>query len=59
MADQRDVVDLQELKDEVEAQQKEQYDWTFANGRRYASSQLGHYYMPNDEPEIQRLNQQH
>ncbi|PIA99950.1 hypothetical protein CB0940_02264 [Cercospora beticola] len=35
------------------------YEWTYLNGRRYASSSLGHYYMPNDEPEIQRLNEQH
>lgn len=35
------------------------YDWTYENGRRYASTELGHYYMPNDEPEIQRLNEQH
>lgn len=35
------------------------YNFTYENGRRYASTELGHYYMPNDEPEIQRLNQQH
>ncbi|KAM3413477.1 hypothetical protein BST61_g11599 [Cercospora zeina] len=35
------------------------YEWTYLNGRRYASSSLGHYFMPNDEPEIQRLNEQH
>ncbi|KAF2206230.1 hypothetical protein CERZMDRAFT_115866 [Cercospora zeae-maydis SCOH1-5] len=35
------------------------YEWTYLNGRRYASNSLGHYFMPNDEPEIQRLNEQH
>ncbi|GAB7359931.1 hypothetical protein MBLNU230_g7457t1 [Neophaeotheca triangularis] len=35
------------------------YTWSYANGRRYASQDLGHYYMPADEPEIQRLNEQH
>lgn len=35
------------------------YTFTYQNGRRYASTELGHYYMPNDEPEIQRLNEQH
>ena len=44
---------------EVESQQGLSYTWTYENGRRYASTDLGNYYMPNDEPEIQRLNQQH
>lgn len=59
MSDKREILDLDELKKTAERQQEEHYDWKFANGRRYASSQLGHYYMPNDGPEIQRLNEQH
>lgn len=35
------------------------YKWTYENGRRYAFAQLGHYYMLNDDPETQRLNEQH
>lgn len=43
----------------MEAEKDQAYEWNYQNGRRYASSELGHYYMPNDEPEIQRLNEQH
>ncbi|QIW96425.1 hypothetical protein AMS68_001943 [Peltaster fructicola] len=48
-----------QLDKDVRTQEAQSYTWTYANGRRYASSELGHYYMPNDEPEVQRLNQQH
>jgi len=37
----------------------EGYNFSFSNGRRYASTDLGNYYMPNDVPEIHRLNEQH
>lgn len=35
------------------------YTFSYQNGRRYASTDVGHYYMPNDAPEIHRLNEQH
>lgn len=61
------LVDVEQLKRDIESQSQNNnnnpkdsnYDWKFENGRRYASSELGHYYMPNDLPEIQRLNEQH
>ena len=42
---------------EVEDQSGEVNTWKYENGRRYATT--GHYYLPNDEPEIQRLKEQH
>ncbi|KAL2397735.1 Methyltransferase pytC [Exophiala dermatitidis] len=35
------------------------YDHRFENGRRYHAYKEGSYFMPNDEPEQQRLNMQH
>lgn len=35
------------------------YEYSTYNNRRYASASLGNYYMPNDAPEIHRLNEQH
>lgn len=52
-------VDIAALETDPKEQTDSAYNWTYANGRRYASTELGHYYMPNDEPEIQRLNEQH
>ena len=46
-------------KEQIDTKTNEDYNWSYANGRRYASTELGHYYMPNDEPEIHRLNDQH
>ncbi|KAK4505574.1 hypothetical protein PRZ48_003537 [Zasmidium cellare] len=53
------LVDVETLKKSIESENDSAYNWTYENGRRYASTELGHYYMPNDEPEIQRLNEQH
>ncbi|KJX98709.1 hypothetical protein TI39_contig397g00004 [Zymoseptoria brevis] len=53
------LVDIEKLRRDLDSHNDNAYDWTYENGRRYASTELGHYYMPNDEPEIQRLNEQH
>ncbi|KAK4545288.1 hypothetical protein LTR36_003468 [Oleoguttula mirabilis] len=50
------LIDVEELTQDVASQP---YTFTYQNGRRYASTDLGHYYMPNDRPEIHRLNEQH
>lgn len=59
MASKDNLIDLDQLREEVKSHQDKTYDWTFENGRRYASSEMGHYFIPNDEPEIHRLNTQH
>ncbi|KAK5129101.1 hypothetical protein LTR08_003921 [Meristemomyces frigidus] len=48
------LVDIQQLEQDVA---NHPYTFTFQHNRRYASQ--GHYYMPNDPPEIHRLNDQH
>ena len=35
------------------------YDYKFENGRRYHAYKEGSYFMPNDEPEQERMNMQH
>ncbi|CZT19001.1 uncharacterized protein RCC_04846 [Ramularia collo-cygni] len=46
-------------QNDIDSKTDSTYDWTYEHGRRYASAKIGHYYMPNDEPEIHRLNEQH
>ena len=53
------IVDVDSLRKELEAQIPQTYKWSYENGRRYAATETGHYYMPADEPEITRLNDQH
>ncbi|KIV97497.1 hypothetical protein PV10_01247 [Exophiala mesophila] len=35
------------------------YDYKYENGRRYHAFKEGAYFMPNDEPEQERINMQH
>ncbi|KAI9780904.1 MAG: hypothetical protein M1835_004416 [Candelina submexicana] len=49
----------QEARDYVDKLAPGIYNYEYENGRRYHSSDQGSYWLPNDEPEIHRLNQQH
>lgn len=54
-----DQADPNHSQKDIHSERNSTYDWTYEIGRRYPSAELGHYYMPNDEPEIHRLNEQH
>ncbi|KAI9710045.1 MAG: hypothetical protein M1812_007509 [Candelaria pacifica] len=49
----------QEARDYVDKIAPGIYNYEYENGRRYHSNDQGSYWLPNDEPEIHRLNQQH
>lgn len=45
-------------RQKLDAQKPKNYSWNYQYGRRYASEELGSYFLPNDDREIERLNEQ-